>query len=360
MNSHTTVSWTRWLPAMQVSDSMNAVLNREAELIDEYQLTPVMDMLAKISEVVAQQRIACRMFGPGNCSLLLHLLQLTPINPISFGLHSERFFISPEITPHCHVDPLHLGLIQSLIDQLDGTGHSIRLFPASNDEMRPYDVSHRIRMTTDPGFEIGKIPLDDIATGATISEGFFLNHSMMRSSEVQGLLRENPIRSLEELALLDRWYMSTALDPECQIPILRLSEALDNDDEANMALTKYFGNTPVTAVYQEDIMNRVSSRCAVPARDWYQYIKICCRKRDLTELREGLLRKADDGDRRANRMNREEIRELLDLIQAVAPQLTCKARGLDAAIPLWRSAYLKTHFPDVFHEVTAQGGGSLQ
>lgn len=317
-------------------------LKIEFEVIEAHGQQESFEQALWTVELLKLQGCTFQLVGAGSSSLVSYLVGFSDVNPWEYGLHYERFLeanSSRKIHFQFLVHP-HIG--REIDDCLSVKNNSafdtVRIQPATLSESLPSLVTQAIQSTI-PSFELTSIPLNDIATFRAL---------MSKSvHEIEGseILSEMKPRCLTDIAACTALQIQGCHDRRMMNEFIRRKSKPAQRRSESWLVERILLETRGMILFQEQIMLVMNQIADIPLTDAYQFIKAVCKQKweHVTTIRECFMVGS-----KGNGIEESVGHTLFQEIMNTAATSACKAHHLSLALTLYRTAFLKTHFPSQF------------
>ncbi len=292
-------------------------------------------------ELLKLQGCTFQLVGAGSSSLVSYLMGFSDVNPWEYGLHYERF-LEANSSGKIHFQFLVHPPIGREIDDShsvkSSTFDTVRIQPATLLESLPSLVTQAIQGTF-PGFGLTSIPLNDVATFKAL-----ITNSVQ---EIEGseILSEMKPRCLTDIAACTAIRTQDLHDRRILKEFIRRKSTPAQRRSESWLVERMLLETRGMILFQEQIMLMMNQLADIPLTDAYQFIKAVCKQQweHVATIREWFMVGS-----KGNGIEESVAHTLFQEIMNTAATSACKAHHLSRALTLYRTAFLKTHFPSQF------------
>lgn len=323
-------------------------LNSEWRLIEEDHQEPAFAEAWLTIHRLRDQGICCRMIGAGNSSLVSHLLGLSEIDPIEHHLLYERFLrVNPKQTLQFQFVSFpgsnDLESWQQSIPDISQSG-ATSVQPMNATEALPWIVGSQVARNS-PGFKLNRTPSNDVATFEAIRSGTIGAVPHFERAEQRRMISKVQPTNLLDIASLTALLVQELHQPGLTNEFIRRGVNEDLHRSKWPIVQETLGETRGMILFQEQVMLIMNRVADIPLSDAYLFVKAVC-KRHWEQV--GTFRVWFENQAIGNGFNQSEAHSLFDDLLRAAPSVACKAHHLSEAVMIYRTAFLRTHYPTEF------------
>jgi DNA polymerase III alpha subunit len=325
-------------------------LGQELKTIHQYgQTESFVEAIAAV-RMVKNEGGFCRLTGAGCGSLVAYLTDLSEVDPLRHGLLFERFLEtnSPQRIKFRFVAVIPAGDDESqAFETADRgcilSGNSVTIHPANPLEAIPSLVARRISREY-PGFSLDALPWNDLPTFALLQGGDIGQISQFEAKEFQETLRILKPKSLVGIAAATILNQAEAHHPGL---VTKFAHAGSRAEKTHWIAEETLRETRGMILFQEQIMLLLHRLANIPLVDGYAFIKSVCKRRweQVRTISEWFGAEATKTG-----LDEVEALELCERMRLAAEWVGCKSHHISEAVRIYRSAYLKAHFPREFEQ----------
>ena len=317
--------------------------------------------------------------GPAASSIVVHLLGLSPVNPLHHRLLFERFLDPDQTIAPNRQFSLSEGGQDEVVRyarkkfRWDDAEKQDRPYRAYSQEWQSPSAGKPDRATIDvlvhPGLTVlnrtvaliqegngldklpNRLPDNDEKTLALFRHGETEDIDQFRTSRAQELLRKLKPEGIDDLAVV------CSLSHEVQFKNGVASEYLDQ--RAGQGPSSYphpwlkdiLGETHGVLLYHEQVMGIVHRLGGLELRDGVKLLKAVCKssQEQIDSFRGRFVAGAEE-----KKLDAGVANSIFDLIVRGAGHTTCKANNTIAATIAYQMAYLKAHHVEAFSAADAE------
>lgn len=317
-------------------------LKMEFEVIEAKGQMESFEQAQWAAELLKLQGSTFQLVGAGCSSLVSYVMGISDVNPWEHSLLYERFLEASSSGKIHFQFVVHPPIGRAIDDCLSLKSNSafdtVRIQPATLLESLPSLVTQAIQGTI-PGFELTSIPLNDVATFKAL-----MTNSV---HEIEGseILSEMKPRCLTDIAAFTAIRTQDFHDKRTLKEFIRRKSKPTQRSSENWLAERILLETRGMILFQEQIMLMLNQIADIPLTDAYQFIKAVCKQEweHVATIREWFMVGS-----KGNGIEESVAHTLFQEIMNTAATSACKAHHLSQALTLYRTAFLKTHFPSQF------------
>jgi DNA polymerase-3 subunit alpha len=204
------------------------------------------------------------------------------------------------------------------------------------------DTVEMIRATSDPEFDIDRVPLDDAATFELLGRGDTIGVFQLESSPMRALLRAMAPSSFEDVSAVLALYRPGPMSVNMHYSYADRKNGRQKVEYFHDDAREVLGDTYGLMIYQESVM-RVAQKFAGYDLAQADNLRKACGKK-VRELMAQERERFEEGCERTG-YGRELGRQLFDVIEKFADYAFNKSHTYGYGLVTYQTAYLKAHHP---------------
>ena len=307
-----------------IVDQPNALrrLKREFDFVRQRGFISRLQEALNLADSLTESHTAFRLIGSGCTSYVNYLLGLSEVNPVLFRLPWQRFWATSNGEA-----PTFLFVADLANEEPTRRIRGLTIHRMSVLETIP----HRLRAIEIPEFD--KATFDRISAGDTAGIFQFENDA---ARELAVRLRPTTVR---ELATVTALALRECSDPELAAVFIR------NHNRNNIGDHTDDARNSAPMLFQEELIAVLHQRAGLNPFQAYEFILQSSRKIGGLSVDHPLYQKALHGAS-ARKNNAVNAQQVVQRVARDSNSAVCLAHHVANAITSYRSAYLKTYYPE--------------